>query len=135
MIGRYAIGEEVSLTLNTTNGSGTPTAPTSAPTARLYRGTTLIATKKMPRIDIDVTGLFALPLYLTNDYSTTGIYQVVYVYVISGTTYQAQDTFEVVAGGHHRGSVMAMYRLTNPEAVELVQYTSGGVLQSGRNPR
>lgn len=133
-LGPFRLGEEVSLVCQTVNGTGAVFAPTDPPTVRVMAGTTLVETFSMPLAVDPQTGLFAYKLFLDSAYST-GVHEVSYKWVISGTTFQQLDRFEIVAGGNSKGAVTSVYPYFRPDANLLVRSTSSGELLAGRNPR
>lgn len=120
--GRFTLGQFAPLTCVCTNGSGTPAAPTYAPTVKVYDSTgTRVLSALMPPLDrYGATGAFSYELRLGSSYAV-GSYMVSMSWVISGTTYSAAGNFEVVAGGDADGAVVSMVELRKPHGNWLVQ--------------
>lgn len=133
--GRYQLGQECPIGLLVTDASGTPTAPTAAPTAEVFGPTgTLAFHGSLPALDrYGTTGLFQHRLFLGSPFAA-GLYRVVYSYVISGTSYGATDTFEVVPGGDQGGTVQSLHWHHRPHGEFLIQQNSSGSVSRGRNP-
>jgi hypothetical protein len=137
-LGRYQLGETVGLLLQTKNAVQTPTVPDNPPQAVIWKpdGTKYLS-KEMPVIDrYSQTGLFLLPLFLGLGH-VTGHYRVTYTYYITATTYHGleEDAFEVVAGGHTDGRVIAAHFLVKPDRTVIVQQYDSGRVKAGRNPK
>lgn len=135
-LGRYQIGQCVGLYLRCAGPSKVPTAPTIAPLARIFNGTTLVQAIQLPPCDRFIpncSGQFHLPLFLGPLYSA-GQYQVVYYYTIGSTSYVDEAGFEVMPNGDNRGAVVSAYFLERPEASYVVQGLENGSIIKGRNP-
>lgn len=134
--GRHQLGQEVALGCLCVDGSGTPAAPTAAPTMKVVDSTgATVISRQIPVCDrYRQTGLFQDNLFLDNRFSA-GLYVASYSWVISATTYGEADTFEVVAGGDDDGAVIASCFYSRPHADFLVQQCDSGRLIFGRNPR
>jgi len=135
--GRYHLGEEVLLTVQTKNSSGTPTAPDSAATYSIYNatGTAIVANKKMPPVDKSVTtGLFGCGHFLSGDFSE-GQYTVLYKWTISAFNGEEIEKFEVLPGGDGSGNCIAMAILRKPHTTYVVRQLTSGKIAAGRNPR
>lgn len=79
------------------------------------------------------TGLFRATLFLGSKYSS-GMYDVVYYYKVSGVTFLETDHFEIVAGGDARGACVSTYFYERPEAQYIIQGLESGSIIKGRNP-
>lgn len=134
-LGRYTLGQEVPIQVETVDGAGLPTTPVDAPRADVWSATTKIETVRVPIIDKSLgTTRFATLLLLGSAYST-GHFQVVKRWTIGLTQFTAIDTFEIVAGGGEGGAVVSMVTYERPEAVYIVQHRQDGKIVRGRNPR
>lgn len=134
--GRYQLGDFLPIVVWTRNNAGTPAVPTAHPEAKLYDAAgSLIQTHALPLIDsANTTGRFRLDMPLGAEY-TTGNYDVVVTYAISGVTYAEHMTFEVLAGGHSDGGLIAAELFNSPHSPWLVAETDRGKLLAHRNPR
>jgi len=135
-LGRYFQGDEVPIIVNTVDGSDRPTLPSAAPTSRIYLGLTF---KKSIRIPIrdrsDTTGLFTAVLFLSATFGV-GSYDIVHKWTIGNDTFQSIDSFDVVAGGGDpQGTILSLYPLLTPDATQLIQQRTDGILARGTNPR
>lgn len=133
--GRYHIGDEVPLVVQTTDASEVPTAPDSAPTFTIYTaaGVAVISNRTMPPVDREVaTGLFGCGQFL-GDVFTEGFYIVRFKWTISAFNGASDYTFEVLpgdGGGHN----IAMGVLRKPHATFVLRQLTSGRLTAGRNP-
>jgi hypothetical protein len=136
MRGRYQLGEEIPLSVLCVDADGAPANPSVAPHMDIYRGATqVLAGKLLPQLDPGgATGLFGLRLFLGADFSE-GRHTVVYRYLTGSYLGQQTEEFEVVAGGHRDGAVLAMHWYERPHARFVVQQLDSGKLVKGRNPR
>lgn len=106
--------------------------PTSAPTIRIYNGSTLIATASMPVAD-RTNGLFVLEVQLSATYAT-GHYAAHVSYVLAGSPRVAIFYFECLGGGGEAGAVVSMAFYDRPHARFLVQRLDSNVRRLVRNP-
>lgn len=132
--GTYILGTQAVLGCQCVNAAGTPTAPDSAPTMKIYTatGTSSVVSKSIPPRDkFNSTGYFEYQQPLNSLFST-GLYYVLYTWTISSTTYtQADvDVFRIVAGGDNTGSVISMFYLDRPDGNDfiLAQLDMGSVV-------
>lgn len=133
-LGRYQLGQTVHLFLACRNGSGVLTAPDDAPVARVYSGSALVESRRMPVRDRRlVTGWFHLPLFLGSAYAA-GPHAVSLHYLLSGTPYVEPVAFTVAAGGHADGQITSMYFYRRPHADYVVHGTERGKILKGKNP-
>ena len=140
--GRFRQGEYVPLLCHCRNASDVATVPDNSPLAVIWGpSNTKVESFKIPVAERYTTigavagALFAHFLRLGNAYATTGPYQVVYHYVAGTHTGIEVDDFEVVAGGHKDGNVIAAYWYQRPQAAFVVQQYDSGRLKASRNPR
>lgn len=134
--GRYQLGQHLPLLVLCRNGNDTPTVPSDVPRATIWSpGNTRILAKDVPVLDrFGQTGLFGGVVFLNNDYSTHGTYTIEYRYLAGGHYGIDTDQFEIMAGGHKDGSVIAMHYFDRPHAKFIVQQLDSGRLVQGRNP-
>lgn len=132
-LGRFQLGATVPLYLQC-RATTTPALPDNPPQYKTFSGTTVVEAHQMPIEDrYVVTAMFRSTLFLGRLYNT-GMYQVVYYYAISGTSYATSDNFEIVAGGDVRGAAISTYFYDRPEARYIVQGLESGQIIKGRNP-
>lgn len=135
--GRRVLGDEISLAVQCKNGSGTPSAPTAAPTYRVYTeaGTNVVNGSLPPIERYTATGLFGRMLPLNSSFST-GRHYVRYAYAISGTNYVDTECFEVVAGGNVSGQHIAMHYIERPDGQDwILTQTDQASVTLNRGPR
>lgn len=133
-LGNYFAGDSIPLSVQGLNTTPVATLPDSAPTARIYSGSTLKESVSLPICDrYKLTGYFQKRHRLSSAYSA-GTYSIVYDVVISSTTYRKAEWFTVVAGGDADGSVIAAAAVERPEANIILYETESGCLKAGRNP-
>lgn len=134
--GRYQLGQEVPLGVLCLNAADTPTAPDRAPTMKVWDAAgTRVADLAIPALDrYAVTGLFRHRLFLDGRFAA-GRYTVTYHWNAGSFVGLDADTFEIAAGGHADGSVVAMTWYHRPQAEFIVQQLNSGAIVKGRNPR
>lgn len=133
--GRYQLGDIVPLGVRATNGSGTPTVPDQAPVATIVSDSAQVLTLALPIVDrYGITAWFSYPLHLSGIFAA-GTYRVVYDWVIGGTAYGSEDTFEIAAGGDGEGAGLSMFWFGRPTSDFLLLQTDGGRIIRRRNPR
>lgn len=137
-LGRFILGDEVPLGVQCVNGSGVPSAPTSAPTMQIYTsaGTAVLSKQIPPQDQYSATGWFGYKQALNSSFAT-GRYYVRYEYDVGGTTYAGEvDAFEIVDGGSTDGQILSMFFLDRPDGNDymLVQ-TDQGTLGVNRGPK
>lgn len=134
-LGRYRLGDDVPLTLQCVDASGTASVPTEAPYADVWNASAKIMTLRLPVADkFQATGLFHQLLRLGIDFAT-GHYRVVYRYLVGSFVGQEVDVFQIVAGGDVGGPVLAMHAYDRADATFIVHQLSSGRLVKGRNPK
>lgn len=134
MIGRHKLGQTAHFYVQCKNGR-TPTIPDDVPIYRIYSGSALVKTGKMPVIDRRyVTAFFVASVFLDGSFSE-GFYSVVITYAISGTSVSETTSFRVDPGGNSDGHITAMYHFRRPNANFVVQGLETGRIVKGRNPR
>lgn len=135
---RYQLGETIGLLLACKDGSNTPVVPDNPPQAVLWApDDTKLLQKEMPILDrYSTTGLFLLPVFLGHQF-TTGSYRVTYNWTSGSGTYtgMSEDGFEIVAGGHEDGRVIATHFFQRPDATFVVQQYDSGKVKASRNPK
>lgn len=132
-LGGYQLGDSIPLRL-TCRASEAPAMPDNPPQAKVFSGTTVVASHLMPIEDrYAVTAQFAYPLFLDGTFSA-GQYTVVYYYAISGTPHIETDSFDVLPGGSVNGSVVSSYFFERPQANYVVKAQEDGNVTWGRNP-
>jgi len=131
-LGRFQLGQFVTLGLSTVNTVGVPTAPDAAPMATITTpGVVAGAPFKLAMNGGPLA--FALSIQLGLAYGL-GTFSVTYTYSVNGAALTGGDTFTVIAGGDPGGGIIAMAYYERPEAGYVVtQLTSGRIVQ-GRNP-
>lgn len=136
-LGRFQLGTRVPFRLQCLDGEGGSNAlPDNPPWCKVWNSSgSLVASFEMPVSDrYSQTGLFLTELFLGRDYSA-GQYSVTYSYRNSTYHGRQQDTFEVIAGGHADGAVVAMHFYVLPHATYVVQQLESGKIVQGRNPK
>lgn len=130
-------GVHVQIGVQCRTGSRVPTAPTAAPTFRVYfEDGTLVASGSLPPTErYQTAGLHQYMLFLGTAFSTAGRYYVRYAYAISGTNYVDMDSFEVLANGATGGMVNSIYFLDRPDSDWIVATTDSGGTPINRGPR
>lgn len=97
--GYYEIGDTLPILVQCRSTAGTPTAPASAPTYRIYDSSgTLVANGTLAASDTDSqTGLRygSLTLSVANGFSV-GVFHVRVAYTVSATAHAVLSTFQVV---------------------------------------
>lgn len=144
-LSRTQLGKHLGLRCVTLNSSRAAAAPTDCPTITIFDSsfTTVLAAKKIPAVDPGrYTGVFHYWLFVGNNPHVpleqpfaAGRYFVRYDWTISGTTYSKVDTFDVIAGGHQNGAVIAMEAFDRPHSRFMVMQLDNGHLVAGRNPK
>lgn len=133
-LGEYQLGDLVPLSLVTVDADDTPTLPDAAPQADIYSGSALVASVKLPVVDL-TRRVFGLRLPLSSAFAA-GSYDVAFRWLLSATENGATARFEVRAGGHAEGSVIGLsYFQPNLERPAVVFQTDGGFVGAYRNPR
>lgn len=135
-IGRFQLGEIVPIVVWARNNAGTPAVPSSHPEARIYDAAgTLVQTHSLPLVDsADTVGRFRYELPLGTQYAV-GYYDVKIEYTISAVVYAELMSFQVLAGGHTDGALIAAELYNSPHSPWLVAETDRGALLAHRNPR
>lgn len=128
--GRFFSGSFVPIAVFAKEGSDLPTI---APTVRIYRGDTLIATASMPVAD-RANGLFVLEVQLGAVY-TAGHYAAHVSYVLDGSPRVAIYYFESLGGDGAAGAVVSMAFYDRPQARFLCQRLDSNIRRLVRNPR
>lgn len=134
--GRSRLGQEIRIGVQCRNGSRTPSAPTAAPTYRIYSeaGGAAVVTGSLPPTERYVTtGLFEYMQRLTSSFSA-GRYYVLYGYAVSGTNYVDFDAFEVVAGGNVNGMFQSLFHLDRPDSDWIIGVLDSGTVSINRGP-
>lgn len=135
--GKKNLGTEIRIGVQCRNGSRTPSAPTAAPTYRVYTeaGVNVVNGSLPPTEKASTTGLFEYMLPLNSSFST-GRHYVRYAYAISGTSYADMDAFEVLAGGDATGMYNALFSLDQASGSDwLLGTTDMGKIILNRGPR
>jgi hypothetical protein len=135
-LGRLFQGSQVPLTLAVTDQSGTPQVPSAAPTARVRGDAGVLTTLTLPILDrYGATGLFQALLFLGSTFPA-GRYRVSYHWTYGSYIGEAEDQFEIAAGGDPAGAIISMAWYERPHANFLVLQTdaAAGQLYFGRNP-
>jgi hypothetical protein len=140
-LGNYQLGDHVRLVCECKTSSGVPTEPDSAPTVSVFSPTaTIINNKTIPPLDrYNATGVFSYELFLGASTWVPGLFAagklwVLYNWVIAGVSGADIDCFDILAGGHANGSVIAMHWLEKPHGNYIVMQLNSGRLIKRRNP-
>ena len=135
--GRKILGDEIMLAVQCRNSSKAPSAPTAAPTMKIYTAAgVLVLSRSIPPIEKNTaTGLFGIMQPLNSSFSA-GRHYARYTYAISGTDYVDLDAFEILAGGNASGQYISLFHLDRPDGVDFVlgQIDQGGVVVN-RGPK
>lgn len=139
-LGRFQQGEELPLTLQCIDSTFVPADPLYEPVATIYRDgapPTLIETRYLAADLRGVQdGLFRLPLFLGQVYSTAGRYLVIFRWQDAGfNAHSMVASFTLLPGGSPDGAVIALKYVERPDSRYLLFQTDGGRLVRGRNPR
>jgi hypothetical protein len=124
--GRFLRGGTLPITLTFTE------LPTSAPTARIFRGTTLIEAVQIPVVDED-RRVFGLDKFLGTEY-LDGNYVIVYLYDVEGNNQWSVEYFDVL-GGTGRTPVTAAVEQKRPLGRAVLYFDDEGVGRIGYNAR
>ena len=134
-IGRYQIGQVVPISVVTADASDNPSDPDDVPIARIYRGSTFVASARMSVRDrFSQRAYFDHQLRLMGGDYQVGQHTVIYTYKISGSAIAKQSHFQVVPGGDEGGTVISMTTYKRPEAQFVVAQLTSGRLVFGRGP-
>jgi hypothetical protein len=135
-LGRYQLGEEVTVDLLCQTATGAPQAPDLAPVVLVYdlRASTKLLTARLPPLDPGRQPALYRYRYRLGPGLALGPYAACLCYRVSGQAQVRQVVWDVVAGGHGDGAVISQYHLLRPEAAYLVQRTESGARIFGRNP-
>ena len=133
--GRYQLGQEVVLGLVTLESTSLPDVPDYPVHVRIWSGGTKVLGKFIPIHDrYGTTAFFQYRQFIGAQFSA-GTYHVNYHYVGSdGHGGIETDHFEVVAGGHADGTIIAMNYYNRPHADFVVTHLDSGKIQQRRNP-
>ena len=133
--GNFQVGVSVQLAIWTRNAAGTPTLPDIAPTMRIYSASALVLAGKMPIMDrFRVTGFFSYPLYLGKGLWHPGMQRVRYEWIIGGSHYASEDTFQIADGGNDDGIGISSFYYRRAQNSFLLIQGDGGRLVRRRNP-
>lgn len=136
-LGRQQLGTWIDVYLQVTSTAFTPTMPDYVPTIKVRRSDgTVVYSGLMPIVDKtdDRLGLFASRVFLGSGMSA-GAHTIEMNYK-AGTKFGVESrTFDIIAGGHSRGQVLAMHYLHQPQADFVVYQVESGLILRGKNPR
>lgn len=141
-IGRYTVGQSIPLGITTTDGSGAPTMPDSAPTADIYDNGAVAAssTIKLPIFDryaISAAGttncVFGRPYRLDSGF-TVGRYTILYKWIVSAVTYKTVRCFDVIYDTDADGPVTGLFPVPRTTGTIVHYDTESGKVVYGRNP-
>ena len=131
-LGTYQLGRPVPLAAQS-RVSLTGSLPSSTPVARIYTAAgSLVETVSLPLVESSEY-LFGRAHRLSGSYSV-GRHLVLYRWTISGTTYQEQSHFDVVAGGDGDGAVTFLGFHQNAQGPNVLYGTETGKVIQGRSP-
>ena len=133
-LGRYRQGEPVVLTLLSHDDDGEAAPPDGPPAVTVYDDAgAKVASGAVPLLDrYRQPGWCGYRLRLGA--LGVGHYGVTFGYSGGGSARLDAATFEVVAGGHADGAVLAMTHYERPHAAFLVHQAESGTRVFGRNP-
>ncbi len=139
-LGRYRVGEYVTLAVWCRTTAGVATFPDIAPTAIIYTEDASLVTMKMPVCDkYGVRGFFLKPFYVDSRFISsaleTGFMRVLYQYEIDSIAFADEDLFEIVAGGTTDGVGISSYYYRRPQQSFVLVQAEGGRLLKKRNPK
>jgi hypothetical protein len=141
-LGRFRLGDIVTLLLLSTGEDGMAVDPAGPPRARI-----VVLGPPAPGVTYDLTlpraespgvhmGFFPL-VSSTPPYGelSIGRYAVRYSWDVGGFAGSATACFDVTPGGDAGGRVIALHEVRRPPRSHLVAQLSSGVLVAGSNPR
>lgn len=133
-LGRYRLGEVVPIVITAQTAGEVPTEPDACPTVIVYDSGGSVETKRMAIIDrYEVTAVFFAPVYIGAEYSTG--YHTAEAWWTITNPFSKVFTFQVIAGGHRDGPILAMGEMSFPAASYILGHTSLGRIRRFRNPR
>lgn len=124
--GRFLRGEVLPITLTFTE------LPTSAPRARIFRGTTLVEVVPIPVVD-SARRVFGRDHFLGTAY-LDGPYVVVYTYDVAGNTQYSIEYFDVL-GGTGRPAITAVVEQKRPLGRAILYFDEEGTGRIGYDAR
>jgi hypothetical protein len=139
---QYSVGDSIPLSVLSTNASGTPTLPDSAPVAEIYdaSGSQVGSDISLPirdRYGADSAGTtncyFGRTFRLNSSYAA-GRYMILYKWIISSVTYKATDHFDIAYAGDADGCVIGMGAYATPLGFAVAYDTESGKTLRGLNP-
>lgn len=135
-LGRYTLGDWVTLKVITRNTSDVPTAPSAAPTVRFYTGSgTTVESTSMPPYEKNIkTGLFILEHFLGSAFAV-GQYVALVEETVSSSALKQLYFFEVVASGNNNGAYLNIHYYKAPQSPYIVGLPEDGTLENRKNPR
>lgn len=138
-IGRYQIGDSVSLEFKTVGASAFATIgavkPDTVPAVRIYSPS---ASTKGFSIPVDTTNLSAKGIFKGS--FTPGALDVaahcfaLFAYSVSGKPKAALSPFEILAGGHRNGPIISSYYFSQPSGNIFIAHEESGVVTQGLRP-
>jgi hypothetical protein len=139
-LGRFQQGVEVPISVTTTLADGTPAWPLSPPSLEVWKDVSplvLVQTLLLPSfLPGGTVGKFRYGLFLGPLYSNVCRYHVFIRWQDTNSVpLQVVSSFELLAGGSPRGSIIAMTDVTRPDARYLLTSTDAGTLYRRTNPR
>lgn len=133
-LGTFQLGQRVPLHAFVKVASR-PYAPAAAPLYRVYAGTTLVVTGRMPPVDRGAgEGLFGFNLRLGDDFDTGSYSVLVNYYANSGGRLESHH-FRIVPGGDVDGAVVSAYFYQRPHANFIVERLDSNKRAICKNPR
>lgn len=136
-LGRYQLGQWVSLSFVSQDNLGHPTVPADLPVGLVTGPGGFSYQVPLSAIPESISSLpkgtaFSATVFLDAAYPL-GIFSVVYA-VGQQTTSQA-DSFTIVDGGDPGGRVVSMHAYDRPEATYIIGQLDSGLIVQGKNPR
>lgn len=136
-LGRYQLGQWVTLGTVVMDGSGKPVVPAAAPVASITGPQGFSMTLPMAALPEAVSSYpvgtaFGSLLFLDSSF-IFGIFGV--RYSVSGQSIADPDSFTIIGGGDPGGRVISMHAYDRPEATYVIAQLDSGLIVQGKNPR
>lgn len=134
-LGVYQLGDLLPLSVLTADADGATALPDAAPEATLFNPDGTVAlTLSLPPVDPSAApGLFGHSFHMDGRLAE-GPGRVRYSWAVSGVPRSREGFYEVVAGGHADGAVIAGFAYHRPHGEFIVMETDSSKLKRGRNP-
>lgn len=134
-LGRYQLGQVLTLMTWTTGYQGRIVTPLDYPTATIFDDNgDVVGVFSLPALDKG-NSVFALPIFLNLKFSV-GRFRVITSYSASGAyTGALLDYFEVIPGGDPNGPLISLCSYDRPEAGYVLAQMGSGKLAQGATPQ